>query len=176
MTGKFEVCLPEAITRNPFRMIGTDWMLVSAGDRTAYNTLTASWGGLGVLWHKNTATIFVRPSRFTFTFLEKFDHFSLSFFTDSYRDVLTFCGTKSGRDYNKVEETGLTPSFSEAAPYFQEAQQVLICKKIYTHDLNPDAFLDSAINKHYAKQDYHRMYVGEIVQVLQKEDTQEEND
>ena len=71
---------PEEIQGNVFSMIGSDWMLVTAGDNEKYNTMTASWGGMGVLWGKPAAFVFIRPQRYTYTFLEKTDRFTLSFF------------------------------------------------------------------------------------------------
>ena len=157
---------PEALSDNVFSHIGRDWMLVTAGDKQHCNTMTASWGGLGVLWNANVAFVFVRPSRYTYAFMERERHFSLSFFGDGYRRALQLCGRESGRDGDKIAKAGLTPRFDCPAPYFDEAKQVLICRKMYTEDLDPARFFDPTIAAHYPNGDYHRMYVGEIVKVL----------
>ncbi|QQO08589.1 flavin reductase [Breznakiella homolactica] len=147
-----------------FSMIGEEWMLISAGAGQDWNTMTASWGGLGVLWGKNVAFMFVRPSRYTFEFTESNDRFSLSFFGDGQRKALAFCGANSGRDSDKAAETGLTPvSFPDGSIGFDEAVQVISCRKLYAHDFDPGAFLDPGIlGASYPAGDFHRMYIGEI--------------
>jgi flavin reductase (DIM6/NTAB) family NADH-FMN oxidoreductase RutF len=159
---------PEAITDNAFKLIGKDWMLVAAGTEASFNTMTASWGGFGVLWDKKICFCVIRPTRYTYTFMEKSQDFTLSFLEERYRDVLTYCGTKSGKDVDKVAKTGLTPVFDDGAVYFSEARLVMVCRKIYTQDIVPDNFLDPGIDKFYPKKDYHRMYMGEIRRCLRK--------
>jgi flavin reductase (DIM6/NTAB) family NADH-FMN oxidoreductase RutF len=155
---------PENLNENVFRLIGKDWMLVTAGDINKFNTMTAAWGGMGVLWHKNVCYIFIRPQRYTFEFIEKFETFTLSFFEEKYRDVLKFCGSKSGRDTNKVEKTGITPKETpNGSIYFDEAKIILDCKKLYFQDIDPSNFSDKSIDKLYPQEDYHRMYIGEIL-------------
>lgn len=150
----------------PFKRIGDDWMLITAGDEQKYNTMTASWGGLGVLWNKNVTFSFVRPQRYTFEFLTKSAYYTLSFYDEKYRKALVTCGNKSGRNSNKIKEAGLTPSFSEKAPYFKEANIVFICKKLHEQFIDPSCFVDSSIEIHYPEKDYHKIFVGEIVKVL----------
>jgi flavin reductase (DIM6/NTAB) family NADH-FMN oxidoreductase RutF len=157
---------PEKLNENVFQLLGKDWMLITAGTLDAYNTMTATWGGMGVLWNRNVCYIVVRPQRHTFSFLEKNNFFSLSFFHEKYRDVLKFCGARSGKDVNKASETGITPMKTENnAVYFTEARIVIECKIIYYQDLNPNNFLDPSIADNYPQQDYHRMYIGEILSV-----------
>jgi len=165
MSKIFEIYEPEELNDNPFKLIGKDWMLITAGSPDKFNTMTASWGGLGVLWNKKVCFIFVRPSRYTYGFLEESDTFTLSFFEEKYREALSFCGSKSGRDVDKVTATGLTPIASESGSiYFEEARLVMECKKIYYQDIVLANFLDSEnIEKCYNGQDYHRVYVGEIL-------------
>lgn len=165
----FKEISPNEITENPFKLIGKDWMLVTAGDKSKFNTMTASWGGVGILWNKPVAFTFIRPQRYTFEFTEQGEYYTLSFFDEKYRQALNFCGTKSGRDYDKVKETGLTPVFSENAPYFGEAKLVLVCKKLYNQFLTEESLNDKALISNYANNDWHKMYVGEIEKVLVKE-------
>lgn len=158
---------PSQITGSPFDRIGKEWMLVTAGTPEQCNTMTASWGGVGVLWNKPVAFLFIRPTRYTYAFLEREDHFTLSFFGDAYRDALTLCGRTSGRDGDKIAAAGLTLRQDAAAPYFDEAQLVLVCRKLYKQDIDPAGFLDTGLHTHYGDgNDYHRVYVGEITQVL----------
>jgi flavin reductase (DIM6/NTAB) family NADH-FMN oxidoreductase RutF len=157
------------ITDNVFKLIGSDWMLITAGGIDSFNTMTASWGAFGELWNKKVCFCFVRPTRYTYEFMERSDCFTLSFFERKYREVLNLCGTKSGRDVNKVAETGLTPVVGKTgAVYFSEARLVLECKKTYFADLDPTHFLEPEIEEEYPKKDYHRMYIGEIAHCLTK--------
>ena len=159
---------PEQWQDNVFDRIGRGWMLVTAGDRDALNTMTASWGGVGVLWNKPVAFAFVRPSRYTYAFMERADAYSLTFPGETHRAALELCGSKSGRDVDKIKAAGLTPIYDQAAPYFEQGEIALICRKLYVQDLDPANFLDPAIEKQYANGDYHRVYVGEIIKVLKR--------
>jgi len=166
----FKEINPENLADNPFKLIGKDWTLITAGTKESFNTMTGAWGGLGVLWYKNVCFCVIRPNRYTYEFMEKCSIYTLSFLEEQYRDILTYCGTKSGRDFNKVAETGLTPFFDNDndSIYFAEARLVLICKKIYFQDMIPANFLDPVIDEFYPLKDYHRMYVGEIVRCLKR--------
>ena len=159
---------PINLEKTPFEMIGKDWMLLTAGDENKYNTMTASWGGLGVLWNKNVVFAFVRPQRFTIEFMNDSDYFSCSFFDESYRNALAYCGKYSGRDVNKAKECNLTPDFTENAPFYKEANTVLVCKKLFIQDMTEDCFIDKTLLSNYENNDYHRVFVGEIVKVLKK--------
>ncbi len=151
-----------------FKLIGSDWMLITAGTTKKWNTMTASWGGLGVLWNRPVAFAFIRPTRYTYQFMERADRFTLSFFAmEKYRKALLFCGTKSGRDYNKAEQTGLTPfAPGPAAVSFVQAETILVCRKLYTTDIEPARLFDKTIERLYPARDYHRLYVGEIKRCL----------
>ncbi|MCL2487580.1 MAG: flavin reductase [Oscillospiraceae bacterium] len=163
---KFVEIDPLMLEENVFRSIGRDWMLLTAGKEGKYNTMTASWGGMGVLWNTDVVFAVVRPSRYTYEFFERERHFSLSFFGNSFKRALQFCGTQSGRDCDKVSEAGLLPLFDAPAPYFNEARIAICCKKLYTQDIDPEKFLDPTIASHYPNGDYHRMYIGEIKKIL----------
>ncbi len=165
----FREITPSEITNNPFDLIGKDWALVTSGDADKFNTMTVSWGGVGIMWGKPVTYTFIRPQRYTFEFMENNGYFTMSFFDEEQRDALKFCGSKSGRDYDKVKETGLTPAFTEdGVPYFEEAKLVLVCKKLYSQFLNEESVVDAdSVNKWYDN-DYHKMYVSEIVKVLAK--------
>jgi flavin reductase (DIM6/NTAB) family NADH-FMN oxidoreductase RutF len=162
----FQETRPELLVDNPFKLINKDWMLITAGAPGAFNTMTASWGGLGVLWERQVAFCFIRPNRYTYEFVERSSHFTLSFFGEQHRKALQFCGTHSGRDTDKIAGAGLTPVQGDGFTYFDEARLVLVCRKLYFQDIGPERFLDEAINDMYPQKDYHRMYVGEIVKCL----------
>lgn len=166
----FKKITAEELTANPFKLIGKDWMLITAGDKEKFNTMTASWGGVGIMWGKPVATAYIRPQRYTFEFIENGDYYTKCFFDEEYRDALKFCGSKSGRDYDKVKETDLTPVVDDetGAVYFKEAKLVFICKKMYAQFLNEESALTEEVTKWY-NGDYHKMYMSEIVSVLVKE-------
>ena len=157
------------MTGNPFEMIGDRWMLIGAGDKERHNMMTASWGTFGILWFKPVVTVYIRPSRNTFKFIEENPLFTLSFFPETYREALNYCGAYSGRDVDKTRECRLTPLDTDNATIgFAEADLILECRKIYFNDLVPANFLDSGIEKNYHGSDYHRVYYGEIVAVYRK--------
>jgi flavin reductase (DIM6/NTAB) family NADH-FMN oxidoreductase RutF len=157
---------------DPFGLIGKDWMLVSAGSGDDWNAMTASWGGLGVLWHKNVAFCFVRPSRHTHGYVERSGRLALSFFDGSRRKALNYFGAVSGRDADKAAGGGLTPvAFEDGTVSFAEARLVLSCRKLYAQNLTPDSFLDRGlVPANYPKGDFHTMYVSEIEAVRGKVD------
>lgn len=165
----FERIDPKSLDQNVFSMIGDQWMLLTAGTREKCNTMTASWGGLGVLWGKPVATVYIRPQRYTLEFVEREEWFTLAFFGEEYRKALALCGSKSGRDIDKVKECGFTVETADGAPYFAQADLVLVCKKAYWQDMDPTHFLDGEIDgKWYPEKDYHRIFIGEIETVLKK--------
>ena len=159
----------KSIQENVFRKIEEEWFLVTAGSGDKVNTMTANWGGFGYLWHRNVCFIFIRPTRYTYEFTENNELFTLSFFGSEHRGMLDFCGTKSGKDVDKIKECGLhTVELYPGAPAFSEADLVICCRKIYFQDINPNYFVDKKIDKNYPKKDYHRMYIGEIIKVFSK--------
>ena len=162
---------PKELNQNVFSLIGEQWMLITAGTKERCNTMTASWGGLGVLWGKPVATIYIRPQRYTLEFVENSGYFTLSFFDETYRKALALCGSKSGREIDKGKECGFTVAEAEGgAPYFAEAELVLVCRKAYWQDMDPAHFLDPEVDgKWYPGKDYHRIFIGEIVEALRKE-------
>lgn len=160
----------EELQFNPFTKIGKEWMLVTAGDEEKHNTMTASWGGVGVMWGKNVVSVYIRPQRYTKEFVDTKDIFTLSFYDETYRKALSICGSKSGRDCDKEAEAGLTPYYIEGTTAFEEANMILVCKKQYHQEMSAEHF-DVSENdvKWYPEKDYHIMYMAEIEKVLIKE-------
>lgn len=153
---------------NPFELLGKQWMLVSAGTVTKWNTMTASWGGLGVMWGKPSATAYIRNSRYTKEFVDANDYFTLTFLQDGHRDALGVLGSKSGREMDKMNDSGLTPIFVDGQPTFEQASLVLVCKKRCKSAIAPEDILyPETLEKWYADKDYHTMYIGEIVAAYQ---------
>jgi flavin reductase (DIM6/NTAB) family NADH-FMN oxidoreductase RutF len=159
---------PEKI-ENVIKLIGSDWMLITAADKDKVNTMTASWGCMGVLWNKNICVAFVRPQRYTYEFVENSNTLSLSFFEEKYRDALRFCGSHSGREYDKFKETGLSYEFDEDTPVIEQAKLIIECRKLYADDLKKNNFVISEPLSHYKADDYHRFYICEIEKVLIRE-------
>lgn len=155
---------PEELNENFFRIINKDWMLVTAGSPGHFNTMTASWGSIGILWNMPIAICFIRPHRYTFGFAEKHDYFTLSFFEKKYRKALNFCGTHSGRDTDKMTQTGLTPVMApKGSLTFEQARLVLECKKIYADFIREEQFVvRDIISQHYPGKDFHKFFIGEI--------------
>jgi len=145
------------------------WFLLSSGDfdKNHYNTMTVAWGYFGIMWSKPMAVVAVRPTRFTFEFMEKYDTFTLAAFDKKFKKDLNILGTKSGRGGDKIAETQLTIMSSQVvpAPSFKEAELIIECKKAYWDDFKPENFLDPEIEKKYPIKDYHRMYFGEVISI-----------
>ncbi len=176
----FKTVSPYELAGNPIHKIGKEWMLVSAADGTDgarfgenYNTMTASWGTVGVLWGKPVAFVFIRPERHTFRFTEDSPLMSLSFFGGEMMKELSFCGRTSGRDTNKAAECALTPVFSPSEGgrhvYFAEASEVLLLRKVYTFELDPENLHADFPLEYYKVDGYHKVYVCEIVSALVRE-------
>ncbi|MBR3844139.1 MAG: flavin reductase [Clostridia bacterium] len=156
--------LPE----NAVSLIADRWLLITAGNKENYNMMTGSWGALGEMWGKDIAVTVIRPTRYTYEFMEQEEYFTLSILNPEIsKAVHSVCGSKSGREVNKTKETDLTPIFDQGV-YFEQADIVLICKKIYISDVKPENFLDQSLDEKWYNNDYHRMYVGEIVKTLVK--------
>lgn len=152
---------------NPFTKFGKEWALVTVGSKTKANTMTVSWGGVGELWGKNAAFIFVRDSRYTKELLEQNEFFSVTFMNESYRSALNYCGSHSGRNENKFEAAGLTPAYRHSIPYIDEGNFVLLCKKMAASRLTEDTFLVPTIkDTWYPDGDMHTMYIAEIIDII----------
>lgn len=160
---------PLQLSGNPFHMIGTEWMLVTAKHQDKVNTMTASWGGLGIMWNKNVAFVVLRPERYTKEFVDNSDTYSLTFFDDSYRKTLGYLGRVSGRDEDKILKSGLTVGDFEGTPYFEEAKTVIICKKLFLQNFDENCFLEKQlVPDFYPAKNFHTLYIGEITKILTK--------
>ena len=158
---------------NAIEMIGKEWMLVTAGSADHFNTMTASWGGLGFLWNKPVAFVFVRPERYTHDFIEANDRLTLAFLGEEGRDALKYCGSHSGRDADKMAATGLTPlTVADDAVTFAQARLTLVCRKLYKDAMRAEAFIDKAcLERWYNDQPgggLHDVYVVEIEAVYER--------
>ena len=145
----------DSLSLNPFTKIGKEWALLTAGDENGFNTMTVSWG---------------RPQRYTKEFVDTRDTFTLSFYPEEKKDALSYLGKVSGRDEDKVKKVGFTPAFTNGNAYFEEAELVLVCRKMSRTPLRPEQFLDETVDgRWYPDKDYHEMYIAEVIDVLVKE-------
>lgn len=146
------------------------WMLISAAKPDgSVNTMTASWGGFGVMWNKEVAYIVIRPQRYTLEFIDSAESFSLTFFDKSYLKDLAYLGKVSGREEDKISKAGLTVQLQESVPYFEEANLVIIAKKLFVQRITEESFIDkSIIDRWYPEKDFHYLYIAEITSVLIK--------
>lgn len=148
---------------NPFDILNKEWMLLSAGKEKDFNTMTVSWGALGYIWGAPAATAYVRQSRYTRDFIEKYDSFSLTVLKAGYSDQLNRLGSESGREIDKINDSGLTPIILEGCPAFEQARLVFICKKMFSNEIYEDGFLyKETLDKFYSTRDMHTMYIGSI--------------
>lgn len=155
---------------NAVEMIGSEWMLITVKDEDQgrVNAMTASWGAMGVLWSKKVCICFVRPQRHTHALLQKETKLSLAFFGKEHRDALALCGRESGRALDKLTACGLSVSECNGAPVINEAETLIVCRKIYEDELREDCFLEDEMLKHYKEKDYHTFYVCEIEEAYRK--------
>lgn len=156
----------EDLEFNPFEKIGKEWALVSAGSKKEANAMTVSWGGVGVLWGKNVVFVFIRDSRYTKEFIDNGDFFSVSFLDKNYKDALSYCGSHSGRNEDKIANAGLSWDYKHSIPFIDEGNLVLLCEKLSATKITDDSFISPDIKKWYADGDMHTMYIGEIIEVL----------
>ena len=150
-----------------FKVFDKEWALVTAGTADNFNTMTISWGGLGTIWNKPVATVYVKPIRYTHSFLDLNEYFTVSFYDEKYRKDLGVLGTLSGRDGDKVAKTALTPVTIVESISFKEAKMTLLCKKIYRQDLITDTMPQEAIDKYYIDEAPHTMFIGEVVDIIE---------
>lgn len=157
------------LNANPFQMIGKDWLLITAQKDGKCNTMTASWGGLGVMWGKDVAFIVLRPQRYTKEFVDASPSLSICVLPERFRKEYSYLGSVSGRDEDKIAKAGLTVVHDGDVPYFEEAHTALICRKLYAQPYRPECFIVDGIDQKWYENDYHTMYICEIEKVLVKE-------
>ncbi|MBO4777348.1 MAG: flavin reductase [Bacteroidales bacterium] len=166
---EFQHISPLDLQENASKLIGKDYMLVTAGTKEKSNCLTASWGGLGFMWNKPVACIVIRPQRYTKEFIDREDYFTLSFFDNSYKDMFAFCGSKSGRDVDKIKECKLTPFVTQNGSIaYEQARIVLECRKLYAAPFVKEGFIDTKLLQNYTAGDFHVQYLAEITDCLIK--------
>lgn len=168
LTGYKQIA-PDKIPGNIIKMLSEDWMLITAGTKDKFNMMTASWGGLGVLYGKPVMTCYINPTRYTYQLMEKNDTYTLTFYTEAYRDALQYCGTNSGRNADKVKGSGLSPITTPVGTQaFSEAWLIIECRKLVSQSLTPEALSNDELKEQWAGKQLHKMYIGEIINVWVK--------
>ncbi len=153
-------------TTDVFSVFDRKWALLTAGEKDSFNTMTISWGGLGTLWGKPVASVYVRQSRYTHDFLDKNDYFTVSFYPEACRKTLGVLGSRSGRDMDKMHESGLTPAAAGPSVTFVEAACTLVCKKLFRQTLDPANIPGEIVDALYKTDAPHDLYIGEVVDIL----------
>ena len=151
-----------------FSQFNDKWALLSAGTKDDHNTMTISWGGMGTLWFKPVVTVYVKPCRHTYGFMNDNEYFTVSFYPEEYKKALILMGSRSGRDMDKDAASGLTVSDLGKAVTYEEAEATLLCRKIYFQDMNPANMPQDVVQQHYIMEEPHRMFIGEVVEVIGK--------
>ena len=159
---------PDKIPGNIYKMLSENWMLITAGNDAGFNMMTASWGALGHLYNKPVAFCFINPTRHTIKYMDNSDTYTLSFYTETYRDVLNYCGSHSGKDTDKVAGSGLTPlTTPTGSKAFSEAWMIIECRKMVAQPFNPEAIFNPEAKDKWGKTP-HKMFIGEIINVWVK--------
>jgi len=164
-----ETIAPKELRLNAIRQWEDNWFLLSCGDfqKNTFNCMTISWGSMGVMWNKPIIQVVVRPTRHTYLFMEKYPDFTICTFGPRYKRILNILGSKSGREMDKINKSGLTaiPSIKVASPGFTEADLIIECRIIAKAPIRPEYFIDTSIGSNYPSKDYHTSYFGEIVHI-----------
>lgn len=157
----------KSLMMDAFDEFGNQWALVCAGTMDDHNAMTVSWGGVGCLWGKSVATVYIRPNRHTYRYFEANEYFTVSFYPEQYKKALGVMGSKSGRDCDKDAEAGLTPCPAGESVSYAEARWTLVCRKLFAQDMDPNNFTPEVIRRFYGSEPAHKMYIGEIVEIIE---------
>lgn len=149
-----------------FAQFDKKWALLTAGNTQDFNTMTISWGGMGTLWNKPVVTAYVRTSRYTHDFMDREEYFTVSFFAEEYRQILGVLGSRSGREMDKIHESGLTVKPAGDSVTFAEAEVTILCRKIFMQRLEIDNIPDDVVATFYVGDAPHDMYIGEVIDVI----------
>ena len=149
-----------------FSLFDKKWALLTAGSIEKHNTMTISWGGLGTIWNKPVATVYVRKSRYTHEFMDDNEYFTISFYPETFKNRLSILGSVSGRDEDKIKRACITPVKAGKSVSFKEAEVTLVCKKLFKQELSPENIPEDIVKSMYLDNDFHDMYIGEVVDII----------
>lgn len=149
-----------------FGLFKKRWGLVTVGDEKKFNTMTVSWGGLGTIWGRPVATVYVRTSRYTHEFMDNYEYFTVSFYPEDKKKILGVLGSKSGRDIDKMHDSGLTPVKAGESMTFKEAETTIVCKKLFKQRVELSNIPQDIVEQYYSTDAPHDMYIGEVVAII----------
>ena len=149
-----------------FGLFKKRWGLVTVGDEKKFNTMTVSWGGLGTIWGRPVATVYVRTSRYTHEFMDNYEYFTVSFYSEDKKKILGVLGSKSGKDIDKMHDSGLTPVKAGESMTFKEAQTTIVCKKLFKQRVELSNIPQDIVEQYYSTDAPHDMYIGEVVAII----------
>ena len=155
-------------TMDIFKQFDKKWALLTAGTENRFNTMTISWGGLGTIWNKPVATVYVRTSRYTHEFMDDNEFFTVSFYPEVMKKTLGVLGAKSGRDIDKMHMPELTAEEAGETVTFKEAEVTLVCRKLFMQTLDPKNMRPEIAEQFYGKDAPHDMYIGEVVDIIRR--------
>ena len=155
-------------TAQSFDIFNKEWAIVCAGEQEHYNAMTISWGGLGTLWGKPVVTVYVKPVRYTYQFMNDSEYFTVSFYDEQYRNAMQVYGSTSGRNTDKEAVTGFVPVKLEHGVTYEQAKVTLVCRKIYYNDLVLENIPEEVVQRTYTTEAPHRMFIGEVIDVIRK--------
>ena len=143
-----------------------DGCLLTSGSINDFNTMTIGWGMIGTIWRKKTFIVYVKPTRYTYNYMENNDYFTVTFFKEKYKEEMVYLGTKSGRDTNKVKDVNFHPLEIDNGVTFKEAYCTILCKKYYYTVIDKNNIPEEAVDRYYKDNSLHRVYYGEIIKIL----------
>ena len=167
-----EISLKQFGDEYNFLNIEEDWAAAFADDGKEANALTIGWGSIGYLWSKPTITVYIHKERYSKHIFDNAEYFTVSIFKKpAYRKELQYLGSKSGRDEDKVKGCGLNVVKEENYSYFDQADYVIIAKKMGQTDFEMDKIDPNLgfMNYYRKTNGVHTIYEGEIIKILKKE-------
>lgn len=156
----------EQLDLQPFTMFDPEGLLLVSGTSVEdANVMTIGWGLFGTIWGKPVAMVMVRPTRHTWKFISKAPDFTINWLAEDRQEALQLCGSKSGRDLNKFAAASLQPvqGIAVGSPILAESVLSLECRTLYKDMLHPEQFAGKSLLRHYANNDYHGLFYGEVV-------------
>jgi flavin reductase (DIM6/NTAB) family NADH-FMN oxidoreductase RutF len=175
MSNKTEVSYTDYLKETLDKLANPGLLLVSAGSDGKPNAMTIGWGTIGIIWGKPIFIVLVRPSRYTYKLMEQSDDFTVNVPSSKMKDAVAFCGTKSGRDYDKFAEKKMTavPGKKVKSPIIDECVIHYECKVVHKNDVLKGKLDDKIISSAYSSGDFHTIYYGEILAVYASSDVKE---
>ena len=160
---------PYLFSADIFEKIGKEWFLLTAADASGkHNGMTASWGGVGVLWNMPVCFLFVRKNRYTHGFIGKGSALTLSFLSEKEREALYLYGKRSGRDTDKEKESRLHPFRIGGGVSYEEAKLIITATPLYESELTEEGFYRADEKIFYEKEPYHTVFICRIDEILER--------